>query len=330
MVKYQRDDIYFLYKSPHNNLKNINSRSISNNIIPRNHNDDLWKNKNIQKIHRKIDLYDYIVISNNSYNEVIGNLNSNLKILILEKNKIENIKNDYELVNDFSEEKEYLIKNNTIIKFDKEMLSIEKYIYNDNIYCVFENKKSINYFSKNIIIANNSIKNDVIMKNITEKENTEYINQQNLLKEKEENKKEEEEQSNIKTTKYYVRSYSNNCYNYFSSGDIYTFSTTPNGKSINSHLRLNKGEKYIFEMTSEICPFNVVSSNSSINVKSNSDKYLYNNVGSILKGESIEFYIPENFNRTIFYFSYKNTKKLKSFKINNKKNIMFNMYLTYN
>lgn len=329
MVKYQRDDIYILYKNPYNNLKNINSRNINNNIITRNHNNDVWKNKNIQKIHRKIDIYDYIIISNNNFNEIINDMNDNLKILVLEKNKLEDFKdNNYEINNDLSDDKNYTIKKNILIQFNKELLSIEKYIYNDYIYCIFENKKSINYFSKNIIIATNSIKTNTIMNNTTEEEKTEYIKQQEINKQKEENTK-EENVSSYKTVKYYVRSYSGNCYNFFNNNEIYIFSTIPNGNSINKHLTLDKGTKYIFEMTSDVCPFNITSSFNIINFKSDSDKFLFKNVGSIVKNQTIEFYIPENFNRSIFYFSYKNNKKLKSFKIN-KRNVYLNMHLTYN
>ena len=332
MVKFKRDDIYFLNKSPYTNSRNTNSRNISNNIIDRKINKDVWNDTNIQKIHRKLNIYDYIIISNNNFNEIINDMNDNLKILILEKNKVEDFEiNNYEIDNDLSDEKRYLVKNNILIQFDKQLLSIEKYIYNDNLYCIFENKKNINYFSKNIIIATNSIKENTILNNRTEEEEEEekeeFIKEQEINKKKEENKK-EENLSSYKTIKYYVRNYSNNCYNSFNI-ETFIFSTTPNGKSINKYLTLDKGTKYIFEMTSDTCPFNIQSSFNIINFKSNSNKYLFKNVGSVLKGQTIEFYIPENFNKSIFYFGYMNTKKLKSFKIN-KRNMHLNMHLTYN
>ena len=333
MSNFKRNDVYFSYRNPFSNSNKSKSRSIvnedlNNNIFNRNVTLEIWNDKNIKKFHRLVDLYDYIIISNNNYKEILKDIDNNLKILILEKNKNND---EYEItkLTENKDEKEYLIKNNIIIKFEKELLSIEKYIYNDNIYCVFENKKKINYFSKNIIIANDSIKTNVIMNNITEEETKEYIKQQELIKEKEENKKEEDEKELTYTTiKYYVRTYTNICNNIFQR-ETYTFSTTPNGKSINNFLTLNKGTKYIFEMTSDICPFNIVSSSGSINFKSTSNKNIYKNIGSILKGETIEFYIPEDFNRSIFYFGFVNTKKVRAFKIN-KKNILSNMYLTYN
>lgn len=333
MSNFKRSDVYFLYKNPHNNYSSKSksrskSRSIYNEILNRNITLDIWNDKNIRKYHRLVDIYDYIIISNNNYKEIINDLDDNLKILVLEKNKNND---EYQLIKitENINEKEYLIKNNIIIKFEKELLSIEKYLYNDSIYCVFENKKNINYFSRNIIIANDSIKKNVIMNNINSKETEEYTKQQNIINEKEENKKEENNKElNYKTIKYYVRTFSNICNNIFER-ETYTFSTTPNGKSINNHLILNKGTKYIFEMTSDKCPFNIVSSNSTINFKSTSNNYLHKNIGSILKGETIEFYIPDDFNRSIFYFGYKNTKKVRAFKIN-KKNILLNMHLTYN
>ena len=332
MPNFKRDDIYFLYKSPYTNLRNINSRNISNNIIDRKINKDVWNDTNIRKIHRKVNIYDYIIISNNNFNEIINDMNDNLKILILEKNKVEDFEiNNYEIENDLSDEKRYLVKNNILIQFDKQLLSIEKYIYNDNLYCIFENKKNINYFSKNIIIAPNSIKENTILNNRTEEEEEEekeeFIKEQEINKKKDENKK-EENLSSYKTIQYYVRNYSNSCYNTFNI-ETFIFSTTPNGKSINKHLTLDRGTKYIFEMTSDTCPFNIQSSFNIINFKSNSNKYLFKNVGSVLKGQTIEFYIPENFNKSIFYFGYMNTKKLKSFKIN-KRNMHLNMHLTYN
>ena len=332
MVKFKRDDIYFLNKSPYTNSRNTNSRNISNNIIDRKINKDVWNDTNIQKIHRKLNIYDYIIISNNNFNEIINDMNDNLKILILEKNKVEDFEiNNYEIENDLSDEKRYLVKNNILIQFDKQLLSIEKYIYNDNLYCIFENKKNINYFSKNIIIAPNSIKENTILNNRTEEEEEEekeeFIKEQEINKKKDENKK-EENLSSYKTIQYYVRNYSNSCYNTFNI-ETFIFSTTPNGKSINKHLTLDRGTKYIFEMTSDTCPFNIQSSFNIINFKSNSNKYLFKNVGSVLKGQTIEFYIPENFNKSIFYFGYMNTKKLKAFKINTR-NIYLNMHLTYN
>ena len=330
MPNFKNTDIYFRYISPYG-MEQSNTKSIINsntNDITRNITPELWLDKNIKKYNRPLIIYDYIIISNNNYNEVINNLNDNLKILVLENNiKDENnIKGEYKTIR----QNEILINNNITVLFDKQLLSIEKYIYNDNIFCVFEEKIKLNYFSKNIIIGNNTIKTTVIMNNITETEKQERIKQQEILIEKDENKKEEDENKELanNTIKYYVRNYSDNCYNNFNI-ETFIFSTTPNGKSINKHLTLDKGTKYIFEMTSETCPFNVRSSNDFINFKSNSNKYLFKNVGSVLKGQTIEFYIPENFNKSIFYFGYMNTKKLKAFKINTR-NTYLNMHLTYN
>jgi hypothetical protein len=329
MTNFKNNDIYFRYISPFG-IEQSTSRSIitNNNELTRNITQEIWLDKNIKKYHRPLIIYDYIIISNNNYNEVINNLNNNIRILVLENNiKDENnIKGEYKTIR----QNEILINNNITVLFDKQLLSIEKYIYNDNIFCVFEEKIKLNYFSKNIIIGNNTIKTTVIMNNITETEKQERIKQQEILIEKDENKKEEDENKELanNTIKYYVRNYSDNCYNNFNI-ETFIFSTTPNGKSINKHLTLDKGTKYIFEMTSETCPFNVRSSNDFINFKSNSNKYLFKNVGSVLKGQTIEFYIPETFNKSIFYFGYMNTKKLKAFKINTR-NTYLNMHLTYN
>ena len=137
MPNFKRDDIYYRYISPFG-IKLNNSRSITNsntnditpeigidNNITRNITPEMWIDKNIKKYHRPLTIYDYIIISNNNYNEVINNLNDNLKILVLENNiKDENnIKGEYTII----QQNEILINNNITVLFDKQLLSIEKY-----------------------------------------------------------------------------------------------------------------------------------------------------------------------------------------------------------
>lgn len=312
---FKNNDIYYLLRDPNKNYnirKNINNevkniRNI-NNKLPIIRNVDNYEN--VRKIRRSVNVYDYIIISNNNYKDILKDLSNDLFIMILEKN-------DHDDKN--------ILPNNIDIRYNHEMLSIEKYIHYEYAYCVFENKKGINYFSKNIIIANDSIKSNVIMNNITKEESDEFNRLQQI--------KEENDymmnQTNYKTIKYYVRSSSDNCVT-----NDYIFSNTPNGKSINNTLVLEKGNYYIFEMTSDSCPFHINASylhNIVFNIDSN--KYIYVNNASILKGQTIKFFIPNNYNKLIFYFSYinRNNKFIKKnrFKLVSKKK-MNNMYLTYN
>jgi len=300
---FKNNDIYYLLRDFNTNTRNLYSRTLHN---------DFLNNRNIQnveRIRRHINVYDYIIISNNNYKNTLQNINNKLNILILEKNeKIEDIE----------------LPKNIDIRYNKQLLSIEKYIYNDNVYCVFETLNRINYFSENIIISNDAIKSNVIMNNTTKEEQQQYIKLQQL--------KEETDfmlnQSNYKTIKYYVRSTSKNYYN-----NEYIFSNTPNGKSINNILVLEKGNKYIFEMTSDFCPFHINASlNHNILFIINSNKYIHVKNASILKGETIEFYIPEKFNKTILYFCYFNRfikSKKYVFKLVHKKSLK-NMFLTFN
>jgi len=162
------------------------------------------------------------------------------------------------------------------------------------------------------------------MNNITKEEQQHHTKLQQL--------KEETDfmlnQSNHKTIKYYVRSTSNNFVN-----NKYIFSNVSNGKSINNTLVLEKGNKYIFEMTSDFCPFHINASfNHNILFIINSNKDVYAKNASILKGETIEFYIPENFNKLILYFCYFNrmiNSRKNIFKLVSKKSLK-NMFLTFN
>ena len=119
---------------------------------------------------------------------------------------------------------------------------------------------------------------------------------------------------------FYVRFESNN----------YVFSLTENGDSIGIP-NLQQGKYYVFKRTStggSVHPFNIgtshrynVADSNGIKVTftstSTSSDYVDNNgVQSILDGEELSFYIPENYNGTLKYYSYSNASKIESFTIN--------------
>lgn len=293
--KFKNSDIYYLYENTNHVTRNVNFNNTKND-------------KNVTWVRRRIKIYDYIIISNNNYKNILKDINNKLNILIFENS--ENNENNEN------------ISSSIDVIYNKELLSIEKYMHNEFAYCVFEKKSGINYFSKNIIIGNNSIKSNAIMKNLTKEEINKFDRLQQISDEAEYFLN----QNNYKTIKYYVRSVSDNCYN-----NEYIFSNIPNGKSINNTLVLEKGNRYIFEMTSNTCPFHINASylhNISFNI--NSNKFVYVNNPSILKDQTIDFFIPVNYNKHIYYFSYFNRKsKMEKFKLINKKGLK-NMTLTYN
>ncbi len=299
MSKYRSDDIYYTV-SPLT-MKCIRELNSSNRI-----------NNDYKLINRMITYYDYIIISNNNYQSILKTIdNSKYKILILEKNNeviLENI-------------------NNISFRTNTELLSIEKYIHDTTYYCVFD-KNNINYFTSNLILGSNSIMDNIVFNN-TFTSNTSKYNTQTPIVNNNANT-----QLDVNDKKYYVYKNVNNISPFF----LFKKNKSDSSYIPYTDIKLLAGSTYVFEYDSNYDSnyiFNIGTglkiNSSTIVFKSTSRYFRVNGIGSLFtKGQQLEFTIPDNFNKKLYYYNPFNTFS-KKLEVIYKKNIKkINMILSFN
>lgn len=250
-------------------------------------NDLYWKrspptlggNRNIPEtanwVKRTIMIYDYIIISDNNYKNILENFKSSEKvnILIIEKNQKSDL--DVQSIDNI----------NLHYKYEKELLSLEKYYWNIDLYMVYLSD-NMNYLCKNIIMAPKT--------NIT-----------NLRFEELKCKLNNIEQSKLDRSITYLVKFDNttNKYKFYNTDD-----------TLITKINIYKNSKYTFQISEDCPPFNIVflrkgSSAERVVITSSTNTNLINNVGSISKkGEKLEFVTPKSVNGNFLYMNYEEFK----------------------
>ena len=226
-------------------------------------------------VKRTLIIYDYIIISDNNYENILENLKptKKLNILIIEKNK----KPDVEAKSENNM--------NLHFKYEKELLSIEKYYWNKDLYMVFLSD-NINYLCENIMFAPRT--------NITNLRFEELKCTLNNI-----------EQSNLDRSITYLVKFdkTKNSYKFYDIDD-----------KLKERITILSNSKYTFEIAEDCPPFNMLflrrsRVGSQIAIKSSTSTNLINNSGSISKkGENLQFTTPKSLSGNFIYMNYNEFK----------------------
>lgn len=254
--KYKSNDLYWKW---------MPATNVGNSNIPKTAN---W-------IKRTILIYDYIIVSDNNYEDILENLKPSKKvnILIIEKNKKLDVEaKSYDNIN-------------LHFKYEKELLSIEKYFWNKDLYMVFLSD-NINYLCENIMLAPRT--------NITNLRFEELKCTLNSSK-----------QSSVDRSVTYLVKFDNTQNNY-------RFYDSDN--KLKERITILSNTKYTFEIA-EDCPlFNMIFLRRNrigpqILIKSSTNTNLINNTGSISKkGENLQFTTSKSFSGNFIYLNYNEFK----------------------